>query len=205
MDALTEQLTFDYAEIGDEPTAKSLQQYARYIRGQERTLVQCVINIGATLIDAKKIVPHGMFMRWVAVEFPLWSYDSAVKYMRICESCKVTPRIAELGTSVLHDLLAPSAPPAALEEAMEIKATGEKVTVAKAREIVKKHKPAKAETIEVDPPESYGDEEDEMEPEYEAPELPKAETVFTRLREIFDEMTPLQRVTAGGMWRNWSE
>ena len=36
-------------------------------------------------------------------------------------------------------------------------------------------------------------------------QLPKGETVFTRLRELFNEMSPLQRVTAGGMWRNWCD
>lgn len=39
----------------------------------------------------------------------------------------------------------------------------------------------------------------------EEPPLPKGETVFTELRRVFDSMSPLQRVTAGGMWRNWCD
>jgi ParB-like chromosome segregation protein Spo0J len=72
------------------------------------------------------------------------------------------------------------------------------VSVSKAAAIVtgKAAKPKKKkqveETYDIDEP---GDE----------PPLPKGETVFTRLRELFDEMSPLQRVTAGGMWRNWCD
>lgn len=202
------QSTFDYSALG--PHARQVEHFAKFIRRQELKTIEGIIAIGQTLRDAKATIPHGLFMDWVAAEFPKWSPDTSLRYMRIADAYVENRNVADFEISVLHILLEPCAGDA-IDEALEVAATGEPVTVAKAKEIAEKHKPPKKPKPKPAPVvvEEAADESDEPEGEswesMEEQPLPKGETVFTRLRELFDEMSPLQRVTAGGMWRNWCD
>ena len=204
-----QQTEFDYETIAEADRAQ-IRHYARFIRRQEMKLVETVIAIGEALADTKARIGHGRFGDWIAAEFTNWSSDSAQRYMRIYETHKQKPQIAEFGISALHELLRPSVPVAALDEAIEAQAV-EPVTVAKAKEIAEKHKPPKKPKAKPAPVvvQDEADESEETDGEswepMEEPPLPKGETVFTELRRVFDSMSPLQRVTAGGMWRNWCD
>jgi hypothetical protein len=208
IDTIT-QSTFDYEQI-DEADRAMMRHYAKYIRRMEGKTIEGLLLIGETLVDAKAR-SKGKFGKWCESEFDGWSDDTAYRYIRIYEAHKSLPQIAGLNRSALHVLLAPEVAPAAIQEALEVKEAGEPVTVAKAKEIAEKHKPPKKPKAKPAPVVVEDEADDSEEPEGESwdpmeePQLPKGETVFTRLRELFDEMSPLQRVTAGGMWRNWCD
>lgn len=204
-----EQSTFDYEQI-DEADRAMMRHYANYVRRTEAKAFESLLMIGETLADAKAR-SKGKFGKWCAAEFPEWSDDTAYRYIRIYETHKSLPQIAGLKRSTLHVLLAPEVPAEAVREAIELKEAGESVTVAKAKEIAEKHKPPKKPKKPKPAPVVVEDEADESEETdseswepMDEPPLPKGETVFSRLRELFNEMSPLQRVTALGMWRNWS-
>lgn len=207
-DALTTTDGYDYERLPDHKRA-TMRQYARYIRRQEQKTVENIVQIGDTLIAAEIECDHGEWLIWIAAEFPRWSDQTARRYMRIAEAHKQNQHIVEFGITALHELLAPSVEPAAIEEAIEATEAGATITVAAAKEIAAKHKKPKAAKVkpEIIPVVEETDDEAGDEPESEpfVEELPRGETVFTRLRKVFDEMTPLQRVTATGMWRNWCD
>jgi uncharacterized protein YdaT len=119
-------------------TADSLALSAGRIRGLLKKSATSIIEIGKELIEAKSMLPHGKFHAWVESEIGI-DRRVAANFVRI--ATRFDGQMSgnrTFGIEVLTLLSSPSVPDAAIDEAL---AESEPVTVAKAKEIVAKHKP----------------------------------------------------------------
>jgi hypothetical protein len=127
------------ATYADDPFCAEQAQAIRELVGNVR---RDIIEIGSRLIKVKAKVGHGNFLAWLDREFG-WSDETARKYMRIAEAFGSNSKL--LGISIdaeaFYTLAGKNVPEAAREEAIDRARAGERVTRAKAREIVASRSP----------------------------------------------------------------
>lgn len=134
--------TFDYAGL-DPETRIVVQQRTGEIKSLVRRSVADVIEIGAKLAEVKARLQHGQFGDWLEGEFG-WSHDTAGRFLNVAAQFGQIPQIADFAAaSALYLLAAPSTPEPARQEAVQMAAAGERVTVAKAKIIIDQHRPAR--------------------------------------------------------------
>ncbi|UFZ04956.1 DUF3102 domain-containing protein [Bradyrhizobium ontarionense] len=97
---------FDYSSVSP--------SLAKFLKGQaERIQHQCVtsiIQIGKSLVEAKRHLSHGAFLRWVQYEVHL-PVRTAQAYMRVASwASNKRATVAHLTPTVLYLLSAPSTP-----------------------------------------------------------------------------------------------
>jgi hypothetical protein len=131
---------FDYAGL-DAETRIVVQQRTSEIRTIARRAAADIIEIGGKLIEVKGRLGHGRFGAWLAAEFA-WSQDMASRFMAVSTKFGAQiPQIAEFAPSALYLLASPSIPDEARAEAVTRAGDGERITVAKAQEIVQTYTP----------------------------------------------------------------
>ena len=156
------------AKIASEllPAEPALFDYAGFNEGQRQTLriraseintlakraVQDVIEIGRKFAEVKDILGgNGKFNDWLSAELG-WSERTAYNFIGVYAAFGSADfAIENFAASALTLLAAPSTPPAAIEAAAQMANSGERVTHAIAKEIVrqaKKAKPAQVALIE---------------------------------------------------------
>jgi hypothetical protein len=120
---------FEYLSLAPS-VAKFLKGQAERIR---RSQAASIIQIGKSLIEAKRYLSHGQFLRWVESEAGLQA-RTAQAFMRVAQWTKGKGAIvAHLPPTLLYFLSAPSTPgelAAALLERLE---AGERIDVAAAK------------------------------------------------------------------------
>jgi hypothetical protein len=128
---------FDYGTL-DLDTRSFLQTKTAEIRILVKQTAQGIIEIGQRLIEVKERLGYENFDSWVKGEFD-WSRSTAYRFISVAESC---PTVGQLDFSpkALYLLAAPSTPESAREEALSLAESGEKISHAKAQEIIAKHK-----------------------------------------------------------------
>jgi hypothetical protein len=102
------------------------------------TAGQCLV-VGGSLTKIKGLLPHGGFIPWVEENCP-FTTKTAQNYMRAFEVFGKYERLSYLDPSAMY-LLASSEP--AATEAKSLASKGHRITEAKAKELVAKHKPPK--------------------------------------------------------------
>jgi protein gp37 len=122
-----------------------IRQYTVEIKQLMGRTAQNVVRIGACLQAVKRQMAHGTWEDWLEGEFG-WSEQTAWRMMRVAERFK-SSNLEELqiDLSSLYLLAAPSTPPAVAQEALEVAARGEVITLPRVQELLR-------EAREVPPP-----------------------------------------------------
>lgn len=105
-------------------------------------------HIGANLLEAQELLEYGEFLPWIQTEFGM-SKSSAYRFMDVARTFKdKLPNLGNLtiAASALYQLASPDTPKEAREEALELAFAGERITNAKAVELIKKHTSVTQET-----------------------------------------------------------
>jgi hypothetical protein len=126
-------LKFDYGAMS--PSVE------KFLRGQaERILRQCassIIQIGKALVEAKRHLSHGAFLRWVESEVGIPS-RTAQAYMRAAQwAARKSATVAHLPPSAIYMLSARGVPEAFVVEVLERLEAGEQIGVAAIRKELK--------------------------------------------------------------------
>jgi hypothetical protein len=129
---------FDYSALELEQRVV-VQQRTSEIKGLIQRNAQNTIEIGQKLIEVKARLGHGNWQEWLKAEFD-WSRETAARLMHVAQIFDQNPQFVDFAPSALYLLAAPSTPESAREEAIALAESGERVTHAKAKEIVNEHK-----------------------------------------------------------------
>src|SRR5215467_1130162 len=117
-----------------------LAEHAAAIRKLGRQTVENVVEIGRLLTECKRICGHGKWLPWLEREFG-WEETTAQRFMRVHElALSKSGNLPDLPVSAIYLLAAPSTPKEARDEIIERAQAGEKVKVAKAKRVIKRHK-----------------------------------------------------------------
>lgn len=145
-------LSFDYQTL-DTKTAQFVQKQTSAIKGLFRQSIQNILRIGQILLQVKERLPHGQWLDWLDLEFG-WTDRTARNYMQAAQEFKLeTISDLNFAAKAIYDLASPSTPEEAREEAINRAQTGERITVAAAREIRDKHRTLRSDSaLESDPP-----------------------------------------------------
>jgi hypothetical protein len=144
----TDLVPFDYDSLGNE--ADIVRGAADRIRARMKKSVEHIVEIGVELRFAKKRIGKGNFSDWLKAEFD-WSEPTARRFMAVADRFEGSNQIDCLGASVLYMLASDSVPAEAVAEAIEL-SKAEPVTVAKAKEIIERHRPEPDEPAELEGP-----------------------------------------------------
>jgi N6-adenosine-specific RNA methylase IME4 len=104
---------FDYASL-DSDTRTFVQEKAQAIHARLKRTAEDVIAIGQDLIEVKDRLGHGLFMRWVELEFAM-SQWIANKFIQVAKRKDKFVNLTNISVSVLYELAAPSIPDAVIE------------------------------------------------------------------------------------------
>ena len=134
--------SFKYANL-DKQTRNVIWQYTSEIKDLMRLTAENIISIGQKLTLVKSQLGHGSFQKWLRTEFE-WSEQTARQFMQVYRWSETIENknfvFSELGTSALYLLAAPSTPPKAREEILDLVDGGEKVSYTRAKNIVSRYK-----------------------------------------------------------------
>jgi len=124
---IANQMSFDYSTL-DAKTRSPLEERARKIHALARVTAQNIVLIGKYLTEAKEIVGHGGFLKWIKGEFA-WSDWTAKAFMRVARQFK-SENFSDLqiDVSALYKIAAPSTPQPVRAEVMRRAEAGERVT-----------------------------------------------------------------------------
>lgn len=139
---MMQQLGFDYTQI-DEACRDEVQAAARSIHQLERGVMTGLIAIGKRLIEVKGMLPHGQFAEWCEAEFELQP-RMAQNLMNVAREYGDGQKrniISLFSPTVGYLLAAPSTPEDARAEVEQAAASGQRVTVEFAKEVVRKARP----------------------------------------------------------------
>jgi hypothetical protein len=128
----------------DSETRIVVQQKTGEIRERVDAMQRSTIEIGQRLREVKARLKHGEWGDWLQSEFR-WSDQTALNMINVAVLAEQTPKILEFedrfAKSALTAIAAPNTPPAARQAALELAESGEKVTSAKAQQLIAEHKP----------------------------------------------------------------
>ncbi|MEP0872406.1 DUF3102 domain-containing protein [Trichocoleus desertorum AS-A10] len=141
---------FDYGSLDLEQRVV-VQQRTSEIKDLINRNAQNTIEIGQKLIEIRARLGHGHWQQWLGAEFN-WSQSTAESLMHVARAFDHNRKISDFAPSALYLLAAPSTPESAREKAIALAESGERVTHAKAREIVNEHK---APTAKAKPEEKF--------------------------------------------------
>ena len=133
---------FIYSRLDNE-TRIIVKQRTSEIKNLMRLTAENIINIGQKLTEVKHKLGHGSFQNWLRTEFE-WSEQTARQFMQVYRwSMTIKNKnfvFSQLGTSALYLLAAPSTPPEARQEILNLVDEGEKINYTRAKSIVNRYK-----------------------------------------------------------------
>ena len=99
-------------QFGDDPDSpQQLALIADEIEATIKGTKKAIYKVGELLVQAKKLVGHGKFKKWINERFEDLSYPTAVNCMRVYKCCLGRPSIVNsIGTSILYQIAAPAFP-----------------------------------------------------------------------------------------------
>lgn len=134
--------SFEYKLLNDK-TRTIVWQRTSEIKNLMRLTAENIISIGQKLTEVKEELEHGTFQSWLRTEFE-WSEQTARQFMQVYRWSKTLKNknfvFSQLGTSALYLLAAPSTPPEARKEVLDLVEVGEKVTYTRTKTIVDRYK-----------------------------------------------------------------
>lgn len=138
MEELTElDCTFDYSALSADDRKAVESATARINRRLKKTLAD-MVAIGEDLIAVKERIGHGGFMAWCVAEFG-WGKSTVCNYMRVHDALANFQQL-EIAPAAAIRLSERNTPDEAFAEAIERAESGETISQATAREIIKSHK-----------------------------------------------------------------
>jgi len=135
------EISYNYDEIYGIPESdkQTMKSHTSLIRSRINDVTQNIVLIGKSLRTIRELLPHGEWGKWLDAEFS-WSERQAQNFMNIdAKFGDKSAIIADLSPTVLGLLSAPSTPEEARTEVLD-EARSEKITVARAKEIINGHK-----------------------------------------------------------------
>ena len=136
----TSKLRYDYSDVAA-VHRRTVMTAAVDILTHGNRAKQSIVAMGQRLIEVKALLPEGTFTRWITTEFEL-SSRMAQNFMNVARQYGDRPEIISvLNDTVLYLLAAPSTPEAAREKVEHAAASGKRVTVGFAKEVIRKAKP----------------------------------------------------------------
>jgi hypothetical protein len=124
-------------KVEPESNAATLAEHAEEIRQLSKRSIADIIDIGKRLIACKELLGHGNWGLWLESQFA-WSESTALNFMRAAKLNESVP-VADLliDAKALYLIASPGVTSEAREEVIERAASGEKVSTAEARRIVR--------------------------------------------------------------------
>jgi hypothetical protein len=108
----------------------ALTKKTQEIKDLMRLTAENIISIGQKLIEVKEQLGHGSFQNWLKTEFE-WSEQTARQFMQVYRWSETIKNknfvFSQLGTSALYLLAAPSTPPEARQEILNLVERGKKL------------------------------------------------------------------------------
>lgn len=174
---------FDYSTLDVEDRIR-VQSCAEAIRKLMRNTAQQIVEIGEYLIDVRKRLGDDKFDLWLEAEFS-WHIKTAYSFMAVAEKFASQNLLdANISSSALYLLAAPSTPAEAREAAVELAKQGETITKKVAKAVLKSVKEAKVRKVkestqvlpvpEPEPSPNYSQNYSTQEPEVEPIEVTTA-------------------------------
>jgi hypothetical protein len=120
---------------------KAVSEHAEAIHGLLARAAGNVVQIGLRLQAVRDIVGRSQFQPWLKREFR-WSQPVASNYMRAARAFSELDCLGQFQPSAMFILARKRCPPAARQEAIRLARRGERVTKARAAELVGQHSPA---------------------------------------------------------------
>lgn len=120
---------------------KAVSEHAQVIHGLLARAAGNVVQIGLRLQAVRNIVGRSQFQPWLKKEFR-WSQPVASNYMRAARAFADLDCLGQFQPSALFILARKRCPPAARQEAIRLARRGERITKARAAELVERHMPA---------------------------------------------------------------
>lgn len=119
-------VAFDYGQMSD-ALAKEARQLAGDAQAAHSRMTAEVLALGARLNAIKGRLDHGLFMKWVAVEFPM-GHRTATNYMNAAERFgdKVAI-VSNLPPATVYQLAAPATPEPVREAVVKRLQAGERL------------------------------------------------------------------------------
>jgi FtsZ-binding cell division protein ZapB len=124
-----------------DPKQQRLAVLAEDTRTRMKRSALDIYHIGANLLEAQELLPHGEFLGWIKAEFGM-SKSSAYRFIDVGRAFQDKLPILgslEIAASALYLLASPETPDDARNEALELAAAGETISPKKARKIIEKH------------------------------------------------------------------
>jgi hypothetical protein len=182
---------------------------AEYIRANVGDARTHILNTGNRLITVKEQIRHGQWLPWLKAEFD-WGEQTARNYMNVAWAVTKNPTVGDLAdlsitAAALYVLTTHTAPPGALEQAVDQARSGEHIGLDQARDIIDEvshDHPAAGSQADADPsgteanapqPDADSDpsEDEAKQPTAPAPTSPKASPRTPRHKR-----TPRSKCTA---------
>lgn len=139
---LVSEESFEYTLL-DRETRTIIRQRTSEIKDLMRLTTENIISIGQKLTEVKEQLGHGSFQNWLKTEFE-WSEQTARQFMQVYRWSETIKNknfvFSQLGTSALYLLAAPSTPPEARQEILNLVELGKKITYTRAKVVVDRHK-----------------------------------------------------------------
>jgi hypothetical protein len=130
---------FDYSPLEQE-VADQIRVAADEIRARLKRTIEGIIEVGGKLIVVKAQLGHGHFGNWLRAEFG-WTDRTARNFMAVAENFGDKMEIisdSHLTPTAAYLLAAPSTPEDARRTALQLAGKGKTVTVALARQLIRK-------------------------------------------------------------------
>jgi hypothetical protein len=131
---------FDYTALSQE-LADNLRSQAARIRGNMKSTVATIIEIGRDLLAVRQHLQHGQFTAWVEAECGGLSMRSVQRYLRAAEfAADKNDTVSLLEPTTFHMLASKTTPPEVGADVMRRLARGEIITHKNIRDLVDIHK-----------------------------------------------------------------
>jgi hypothetical protein len=113
-----EREVFNYAGMSPK-CARTLRSCAARIRQHDGKITRHIFEIGKTLVEAKTLLPHGYFSKWLDAEF-CWPERTAQRYMQVARVLgDKADTVSDLPAAALYNLAAKSTPDELRDEILE--------------------------------------------------------------------------------------
>jgi hypothetical protein len=129
-------MVMENPEIG-----RQLKEHANAIRSAGKRAIRDVIEVGRHLTEAKALVGHGGWLRWLECEFG-WKDQTARNLMQMYQASLKSPNFGDsnLPLSALYMLAGPNTPSAAVEDVLARCRPGAALKVADVKQVIAKAK-----------------------------------------------------------------
>ena len=137
--------SFDYVELNGSANrvkagADRIKQLSAKADEYTKNAASCMVAIGKELTKIKEMIPYGSWGAWLKTEFG-WSERTARTYMAVGEKGFTSATVAKLSPAVLQVLAPKDVPQEAIDRVVDLQDKGEKITKARAAEVVAEFKP----------------------------------------------------------------